>query len=103
MAQRVNSEDFDSKVLQSELPVLVDFYSDSCVPCKMLAPVLSQIESEQSGRLSIVKVNVNFDAELAQRYDVQAAPTLILFKNGQEQARHRGAVRKDEIDALINA
>ena len=101
MAQRVNADNFDSEVLQSDLPVLVDFYSDSCVPCKMLAPVLSQIESENSGTLKVVKVNVNFDIELAERFDVQAAPTLILFKNGSEQARHRGVARKDEIEALI--
>ena len=102
MALRANGENFDKEVLGSELPVLVDFYSDSCVPCKMLAPVLSQIESENSGTLKVVKVNVNFDIELAERFDVQAAPTLILFKNGSEQARHRGVARKDEIEALIS-
>ncbi len=100
MALRANGENFDKEVLGSELPVLVDFYSDSCVPCKMLAPVLSQIESEHS-EIKVVKVNVNFDIELAERFEVQAAPTLILFKNGEEKARHRGAVRKDEIEALI--
>ena len=100
MALRANGENFDKEVLGSELPVLVDFYSDSCIPCKMLAPVLSQIESEHS-EIKVVKVNVNFDIELAERFEVQAAPTLILFKNGEEKARHRGAVRKDEIEALI--
>ncbi|MBQ1388503.1 MAG: thioredoxin [Clostridia bacterium] len=100
MALRANGENFDKEVLGSELPVLVDFYSDSCVPCKMLAPVLSQIESEHS-EIKVVKVNVNFDIELAERFEVQAAPTLIFFKNGEEKARHRGAVRKDEIEALI--
>lgn len=101
MALRVNTENFDSEVIHSELPVLVDFYSDSCVPCKMLSPVLSQIESEHSGELKVVKVNVNFDIDLAERFDVQAAPTLILFKNGVEQARHRGAAHKDDIEELI--
>lgn len=102
MAQRVNADNFDKEVLGSELPVLVDFYSDSCVPCKMLAPVLSQIESENSGTLKVVKVNVNFDIELAERFDVQAAPTLVFFKNGKEQTRHRGSARKDDIEALIS-
>ena len=101
MALRVNCDNFDKEVLQSDQPVLVDFYSDSCIPCKMLAPVLSQIESENSDRLKVVKVNVNFDIELAERFDVQAAPTLVYFKKGEEQARHRGAVRKDEIEAMI--
>ena len=67
MALRANGENFDKEVLGSELPVLVDFYSDSCVPCKMLAPVLSQIESEHS-EIKVVKVNVNFDIELAERF-----------------------------------
>ena len=102
MALRVNSDNFDKEVLQSELPVLVDFYSDSCVPCKMLAPVLSQIESENNGSLKVVKINVNYDIELAKRFEVRAAPTLVLFKNGKEQARHRSIASKDEIEALIS-
>ena len=101
MALRVNSENFEEEVLKSELPVLADFYSDSCVPCKRLSPIISQIESERSGSLKVVKVNINFDAELAEKYEVQAAPTLVYFKNGEETARLRGAVKKAEIESLI--
>ena len=67
MAERVSAAEFDSKVLASKIPVLVDFYSDSCIPCKRLSPVLSQLESEYAGRLGIVKVNVNFESELEVR------------------------------------
>ncbi|MEE3450733.1 MAG: thioredoxin family protein [Acutalibacteraceae bacterium] len=101
MAIRVNSENFDKEVLQSKLPVLVDFYSDSCVPCKMIAPILCQIESENSDTLKVVKVNVNYDLDLAEQFDLQTTPTLIYYKNGEEKARHRGAARKDEIEAII--
>lgn len=101
MALRANSENFEEEVLKSELPVLADFYSDSCVPCKRLSPIISQIESERSGSLKVVKVNINFDAELAEKYEVQAAPTLVYFKNGEETARLRGAVKKAEIESLI--
>ncbi len=101
MALRVNSENFESEVLKSELPVLADFYSDSCVPCKRLSPIISQLESERSDSLKVVKVNINFDTELAEKYEVQAAPTLIYFKNGEETARLRGAVKKAEIEEIL--
>lgn len=102
MSVRVNSENFESEVLQSDKLVLVDFYSDSCVPCKRLSPVLADIEYDYSDNLKLVKVNINFDGELAGRYDVQAAPTLIFFRDGEEAARLRGAVKKAEIEETIN-
>ncbi|MBR6101468.1 MAG: thioredoxin fold domain-containing protein [Ruminococcus sp.] len=102
MAERVSAEDFESKVLGAELPVLADFYSDSCIPCKMLSPLLSQLESEYAGKINIVKINVNFDAELAERYEVLAAPTLVLFKDGSEVTRHRGTASKDQLNELIS-
>lgn len=102
MALRVNSENFESEVLKSELPVLADFYSDSCVPCKRLSPLLAEVEEENAESLKVVKINVNFDTELAEKYEVQAAPTLILFKNGEEIDRLIGSVKKTEIIELIN-
>lgn len=101
MAVRVSSDSFEEEVLKSELPVLADFYSDSCVPCKRLSPVLSQIEQERSDSLKVVKINVNFEAELAEKYDVHAAPTLVYFKNGAESARLVGAVKKSEIEEIL--
>ena len=79
MSVRVSSEIFETEVLNSEKPVLADFYSYSCVPCKRLAPVLAEIE-EQHQNVKFVKININFDADLARQYEVMAAPTLILFK-----------------------
>lgn len=81
--------------------VLADFYSDSCVPCKRLSPVLFALEEEYAEKLKIVKININFDSELAEKYEVQAAPTLVFFKNGEEVSRLRGAVKQAEIKEVI--
>ena len=97
MAARVSKADFDDKVLGSSLPVLVDFYSDSCVPCKRMSPVVGDVEDEREGSLSVYKVNINFDTELAESYDVQSVPTLLLFDKGSEKARQSGAVRKPQL------
>ena len=94
MAERIKLQDFDEKVLNSSLPVLVDFYSDSCVPCKRLAPVLGTVEDEKAGSLVVYKVNINFDADAAQKYDVSAAPTLVLFKDGRREGQTHRCVKK---------
>ena len=89
MAARISKDNFDAEVLNSELPVLVEFYSDSCIPCKQMSPILGDIEDDYEDKLKVVKVNVNFDAELAEQYSVMASPTLLLFKDGQEVERAR--------------
>lgn len=101
MAARINSEQFQQEVLESALPVMVDFYSDACIPCKQLSPILGDIEDDYEGRLKIVKVNVNFDTELAVQYGVMAAPTLLFFKEGQETNRVRGLIRKPELETYL--
>ena len=97
MAARVSKDNFEKEVLQSDIPVIVDFYSDSCIPCKQLAPILGDIEDDYENRLKVVKVNVNFDAGLAESYQVMASPTLLFFKDGQEVDRTRGLVKKTEL------
>ncbi len=101
MAVRVTEDNFNSEVIEANGIVIVDFYSDSCVPCKRIAPVLAEIEEENED-VKLVKVNINFDRSLAEKYDVQASPTLIFFKNGVESNRTRGAVKKAEISEIIN-
>lgn len=101
MTQRVNSDGFQAQVLDSAVPVLVDFYSDSCVPCKRMNPVISKLEGEFEGRAKFVKVNVNFDLELAQKYAVMASPTFVLFKDGKEVARNQGTMAKSDLAALV--
>ena len=91
MPQRVSKDNFQSEVLSADTLVLAD------IPCKRLSPVLFELEKEYEGKLKIAKINVNFDSELASEYEVQAAPTLVFFKNGEEKERLRGAVKKSEI------
>ena len=96
MAVRVSKADFEEKVLNESLPVLVDFYSDSCVACKKLAPVLGNED-----KVKVYKVNTNFDVELAEQYEVQSNPTLILFKDGQVKDRKVGALKQADLNSWI--
>lgn len=102
MAERITAAQFEETVLQSEVPVLVDFYSDSCVPCKKLSPLLSKLEAEYEGKLRVVKVNVQYEKELVQQYEIQAAPTVVIISGGAEVNRIRGAVSRDALTAAIN-
>ena len=95
MAKRVNAEEFEAEVLKASLPVVVEFYSDSCIPCKQLSPVLGGIEDDYEDKLIVVKVNVNFDAEVA------ASPTLLFFKEGKEVNRIRGLVKRKELEEAV--
>ena len=74
MAARINEQQFEEKVLKADKPVLVDFYSDTCIPCKRMAGVLGEIEDDYEGKLDVVKVNVNYEQGLAGKYDVMSAP-----------------------------
>lgn len=101
MAIRVSADTFEPQVLNAEKITLVDFYSDSCVPCKRLSPVLAELEDQYADEIKFVKININFDAALAEQYEVQSVPTIVFFKNGKEVSRLNGALRKNEIAAHI--
>ncbi|MBP3489807.1 MAG: thioredoxin fold domain-containing protein [Roseburia sp.] len=101
MAARVGKDTFEAEVLKSEKPVLVEFYSDTCIPCKQMSPVLGDIEDDYEEQLKVVKVNVNFDAELAADYSVMASPTILFFKDGEEVTRLRGLQKKADIEAVV--
>lgn len=103
MAQRVNQDNFEEKVLQSDKPVLLDFYSDSCIPCKRMAGLLGQIEDEYEDRIHVYKVNVNFEEQLTQRYGVMSAPTLVYLDKGEELGRLNGVVGRDAIEELLES
>lgn len=102
MAERISETDFPGKVKQAEGIVLLDFYSDSCIPCKMLSPVLGEIEEEYAGTVSVYKVNVNYEKKLADEYQVMSSPTLILFKNGEVLARKSGVLKKAELTKWLD-
>lgn len=101
MAERITAEDFEIKVAQNDLPVLVDFYSDSCVACKKLSPVLADYEEEHEGSIVVYKVNTGYDTELSEKFSVQANPTLILFKDGVEKARNVGALNPVALEKFV--
>ncbi|SHM11175.1 thioredoxin [Anaerosporobacter mobilis DSM 15930] len=101
MAIRVNQDSFEVEVLQAKGPVLVDFYSDSCIPCKQMSPILSQLAEEYGEQVKIVKVNVNFDMELADRYLVMGAPTFVVFVDGKVVNHSHGVKKREEIKELI--
>lgn len=100
MSVRADKNTFETEVLQSDKKVIADFYSDSCVPCKRISPVLSEIE-EENDDIKLVKININFDGELAEEYGVSSAPTLIFFSNGEEKNRSTGFKRKEEILDIV--
>lgn len=89
MAERINKENFAESINQKKL-VLVDFYSDSCIPCKKMSPILGDLEDNHENELSVYKVNINFDMEIAEKYGVLSTPTLVLFKDGEEADRKAG-------------
>lgn len=99
MSVKANAQNFDEQI--KEGIVIADFYSDSCVPCKRMSPILAEIEEENSD-VKLVKINVNFDGSLAEKYEVTAAPTLIFFTDGEERGRITGAAKKSDILEIIN-
>lgn len=105
MVLKLDSSNFESYINGNSIPVLVDFYSDGCIPCRRIAPLLSKAERDYTERLDFVKVNIGANADLVSKYSVEAAPTLIIFKSGKEISRLRGAadetVMKEFIDNAL--
>lgn len=93
--------DFDAAVLQSDGPVLVDFWAQWCGPCKMIAPALDELAETYAGRAKVVKVDIDENRSTAMKYHVRSIPMLLLFKNGQVQATQIGAVGKAQLSQMI--
>ena len=104
MSQYVNDvsdNDFEQQVLKSDKPVLVDFWAAWCAPCRMLAPTVEAVAEKYAGSADVVKLNVDDNPSVSQRYGIKGIPTLILFKNGKEEERVVGATSKEAISRMI--
>ncbi len=98
MATAVKNDTFDAEVIQSDTPVIVDFWAEWCSPCHAVAPVLDRIVEERQGQLKLVKVNIDEEQELAQRYGIASIPTMILFRDGEPAASVIGSLPKGRIE-----
>jgi thioredoxin 1 len=104
MSLKLTDTNFQSEVIDSEVPVLVDFWAEWCGPCKMIGPVIDQVASELDGTAKVGKVNVDEARELAVKYNVRSIPLLLFFKNGEVKDQIVGAsVTKDQLKAKLQA
>jgi thioredoxin 1 len=100
MAKAFTTVDFEKEVLQSDIPVLVDFWASWCMPCKMLSPIIDDIAASASG-FKVGKVNVDEEPDLARTYNVMSIPTLLVFKNGAVSASSVGVQSKEAIEKML--
>ncbi|MDO5056968.1 MAG: thioredoxin TrxA [Lautropia sp.] len=101
--KNVSAESFDADVLQSDVPVLVDFWAEWCGPCKLISPILSEVSQDYKDRMAIAKVNVDENQAIAAKYGIRGIPTLMLFRNGTLVGTKVGAVSKGQLTAFIDS
>lgn len=101
--EAVTDESFETDVLQSTHPVLVDFWAEWCGPCKMIAPILEEVSNELNGKIKIVKLNIDENTQTPPKYGIRGIPTLMLFKNGNIEATKVGALTKSQLVEFIES
>ena len=99
----ITDDTFEQEVLQSQTPVLVDYWAEWCGPCKMIAPILDEVAKEYSGKLKVAKLNIDENASTPPKYGIRGIPTLMLFKNGNVEATKVGALSKSQLSAFIDS
>ncbi len=97
----VDASNFEAEVLHADIPVIVDFWAEWCVPCKMISPILEEIADEYAGRLKVAKLNVDEAGEIAAQYNIISIPTLMVFNRGDVAGQQVGAVSKQVIEGLF--
>jgi thioredoxin 1 len=98
----VSDDSFEQEVLQSEKPVLIDYWAEWCGPCKMIAPVLDEVASEYADKIRVAKLNIDENPATPPKYGIRGIPTLMLFKNGEVEATKVGAVSKAQLTAFLD-
>ncbi|GAG26957.1 MAG: thioredoxin [Atribacterota bacterium] len=98
----VNGNNFQQEVLESSIPVLVDFWASWCMPCRMLAPTIEKLAEENQGKLKVCKLNTDENQNIAAQYGIQGIPTLIIFKEGKEVGRTVGAMSKEKLQEKLD-
>ena len=99
----VTDDTFEAEVLQSQQPVLVDYWAEWCGPCKMIAPILDEVAKEYAGKLKVAKLNIDENQETPAKYGIRGIPTLMLFKGGNIEATKVGALSKSQLAAFIDS
>ena len=99
----VNDQNFEAEVLQSDTPVVVDFWAEWCAPCRQIAPIIGALAKEYGDQVKVVKMNIEESPQTPGKYDVRAIPTVLAFKNGQVVQQLQGARPKSDFDEMINS
>lgn len=98
----LNTQNFEAEIIKGKIPAIVDFWAEWCPPCRLIAPIFEKISAEYKGRLKFAKVNVDENRNLAEKYEIKAIPSLVVFDNGKEIERIMGALKEEHLKAKIN-
>jgi thioredoxin 1 len=101
--EHVTDDSFEPQVLQSDVPVLVDYWAEWCGPCKQIAPILDEVAKEYQGRLKVAKINVDENRQVPARFGIRGIPTLMLFRNGNVEDTRVGALSKSQLTAFLDS